>query len=364
MKSRFVLLFALAVFGCSIAAADTFTQTNLVSDGFVPAAHMDLNLKNPWGIANGGTGPFWVGDNGSDIATLYNSAGAPQPLVISMPTSGGGSQSPTGVAFNTAPSPTDFDGATYLFATEEGTVRTWKPSDGTLAPISVDSSASGSVYTGLAIVGNRLYVADFAGGKIDVFDSNFSTVTLPGGFTDPTLPSGFAPYNVQNIGGLLYVTYAKITGGAVGDGFIDVFDANGNLVRRLATGGVLANPWGLALAPVGFGSLGGDLLVGNFLDGKINAFDVTTGMLVQTLTDSTNAPIVNASLWGLTFGNGGNGGDPNTLYFTAGLENEQHGLLGSLTNDSPASTSPVPEPSSLLLIASGIGGVIARRTRR
>lgn len=360
MKSRLVLTFVVAVFISGFGFADTFTQTNLVSDGSVVAAHTDPNLINPWGVAFSPTGPFWVADNGAGVSSLYNSSGTPQALVVTMPA---GASSPTGVAFNNTGSG-NFNGDVFIFATEEGTINGWRGALGTNAEVLVNSSAGGAVYTGLAIVGTNLYVADFGGNKIDVFDSNLTPTSLPGSFTDPTLPAGYAAFNIQNIGGLLYVTYGKASGAMLGDGFIDVFDANGNFVRRLTGGGSLFNPWGMAVAPIGFGSLGGDLLVGNFGNGRINAFDSTTGAFLETLSDASSNPIVNASLWGLTFGNGGNGGDPNTLYFTAGLENEQHGLLGSLTNESAPTTPPVPEPGSLLLITSGITGLFFRRFRR
>ena len=364
MKLRVLSAFVLALFISRLASADTFTQTNLVSDGFVAAANLDPNLKNPWGIAFAATSPFWVANNGGGTSTLYNSAGVPQGLVVTIPSAvGAPSSTPTGVAFNN--NGANFHGDIFLFATEEGTVAGWRGGLGTTAEIVV-SPIGVSNFTGLAIAGNNLYVADFGTGTIKAFDSNFGFAPILGTFTDPTLPSGFKPFNIQNIGGLLYVTYGKSSGAMLGDGFVDVFDANGNFIRRLVSGGagsMLYSPWGMAVAPLGFGTLGGDLLVGNFGNGEINAFDSTTGAYIQTLTNSSNSPIVNASLWGLTFGNGGNGGDPNKLYFAAGLDNEAHGLFGSLTNDSP-STAPVPEPGSLLLIASGIAGVVARKVRR
>ena len=259
--------------------------------------------------------------------------------------------------------PTDFQGAHFIFATEDGTIAAW--TGGTAASLKVDNSGSGAVYKGLAIgnngSGNHLYAANFNSGTVDVFDASFAPVTVSGGFTDPNLPSGFAPFNIQNINGNLVVTFAKQDAAkhddvaGPGNGFVDVFDANGVLLRRLVSNGPLDSPWGLALAPAGFGIFSGDLLVGNFGDGTINAFNPITGALLGHLTDLSGSPITIEGLWALLFGNGGNGGTADELFFTAGIPGtgavEDHGLFGDLT------AAATPLPGALPLFATGLGGL-------
>jgi uncharacterized protein (TIGR03118 family) len=312
----------------------------------------DPNLINPWGVSFGPNSPFWISDNNAGVSTLYDGAGTPQPLVVNIPLPAGaaGTAAPTGTVFNDSG---DFvvslggrhGAALFIFATEDGTISAWNPNvDPTHAILEVDNSAvpnaaNGAVYKGLAIgsnaTGNFLFAANFRAGTIDVFDKNFHKVTLAGTFTDAQIPAGFAPFDVQNIGGKLYVTYAMQNAskhddvGGAGNGFVDVFDTNGNLLQRLVAHGPLNSPWGLAIAPAGFGNFGGDLLVGNFRDGHINAFDPNTGMLVGTLTDQNGQPVTISGLWSLTFRSDG-AADPNTLFFTAGIQGEQHGLFGSL----------------------------------
>jgi uncharacterized protein (TIGR03118 family) len=261
------------------------------------------------------------------------------------PAAGGKQGSPTGIVFNSS---TDFQisagtPARFIFATEDGTISGW--ASGTNAILMVDNSASEAIYKGLAIgnngTANFLYAADFHGAKIDVFDAAFAPATLAGNFSDPTIPAGYAPFNIQNIGGVLYVTYAlqdadgedDVPG--LGHGFINKFDLNGNLIARFASRGPLNSPWGLAVAPAGFGAFANALLVGNFGDGRINVYDSVTGnFLFQQLADGSGHAISIEGLWGLKFGNGGNGGDVNTLYFAAGIagpdELEDHGLFGSI----------------------------------
>ena len=350
-----------------LADGATFTQTNLVSDIPGMAKTTDPNLVNPWGVSFSQSSPFWISDNKTGLATLYNGAGDIIPLVVTVPTPGAPPSAPTGQVFNGNAS--DFLGSHFIFATEDGTISAW--SGGTSATLQVNNSGMGSVYKGLAMgsVGGSsyLYATDFHNGTINVFDSGFSPHTFgAGSFTDPNLPAGYAPFNIENIDGKLYVTYAKqdaakhddVSG--PGNGFVDVFSTSGVLQTRLITKGALNSPWGMALAPGSFGSFGGDLLVGNFGDGTINAFNPLTGNLIGQLDGANGKPLVNPGLWDLTFGNGGSGGSMSDLYFTAGIPGpdnvEDHGLFGSI--------APTPEPSTLTLIGSGLLGLIAYRRRR
>jgi uncharacterized protein (TIGR03118 family) len=368
---RVVLVVTAMVLLCASAervladGVNSFSQGNLVSDLPGVAAVTDPNLVNPWGMSSSSTSPIWVSDNGMGVSTLYTGAGGIVPLVVTIPPPMGGAppSAPTGQVFNGNPS--DFGGAHFIFATEEGTISAWSGGPNAV----LEGGNPGAVYKGLALAnggsGNMLYATDFVGKKIDVFKSDFSPTTVTGGFTDPNLPAGYAPFNIQNICSKLYVTYAVTAGGkddvaGAGHGIVDVFDTQGNLLQRLVTGGSLNSPWGLAMAPGGFGSFGGDLLVGNFGDGSINAFDPSTGMWIGQLDGTDGTPLVNQGLWGLKFGNGGSGGNPDQLFFTAGIagggEVEDHGLFGSIV--------PTPEPGTLTLIGSGLLGLIAYRRRR
>jgi len=323
----------------------TYDQHNLVSDVSGLADHTDPNLVNPWGVAYGPATPFWIAANHTGVSVIYDSNGVQTRTAVTVPTAAGGMPpaSPTGIVFNTT---TDFivgpnQPAKYIFATEDGTISAW--SAGAAAILKADLSASGAVYKGLALiagVSSRLYAANFSAGRIDVFDAGFNPVTLAGAFADPNLPTGFAPFDIQNIGGRLYVTYALREAAGLddvpgpGNGYVNVFDPNGLLLMRLASGGPLNSPWGLVLAPAGFGAFGGALLIGNFGDGHINAFNPATGEWLGALENAKGEPIVIEGLWGLTFGNGGKAGDPHRLYFTAGIAHggnvEGHGLFGSL----------------------------------
>ena len=363
------LLLALAAATLPTAAARAqYAQTNLVSDIPGLALHTDAQLKNPWGISFSPTSPFWVSDAGTGVSTLYNGSGVKQALVVTIPGPGGGVPGvPTGQVFNNAASFQLPNGtnATFIFASATGTIAGWNGAAGATAVTEVNGFP-GASFTGLAIAGSgasaRLYAANFGTGRVDVFDGSFAPLTLAGAFADPTLPPGYAPFNVQNVGGNIVVTYAlkdPVTGRDIpgaGHGFVDVFDQNGALIRRVATDGVLDSPWGVALAPASFGPFGGALLVGNFGDGTIHAFDFFTGAMLGQMTDASGAPIVNDHLWGIAFGNNGAGSNPNALYFAAGIDDEQHGLFGTLT--------ATPEPGSFLLLATGLGALLVGAERK
>ena len=339
-------LLALCLGSANLQAQNSYVQTNLVSDLPGWAQATDPNLVNPWGISFSATSPFWISDNGPGLSTLYNTAGTPLALVVSIPVASGGPSAPTGTVFNGG---TAFNADRFIFATENGSIHGWRSGLGTTAETLFSSSSNNpAVYKGLAIstVGTStyLYAADFHNNTISVFPSA-AAPALTGSFVDPTLPAGYAPFNIQNLGGKLYVTYAKqdsaghdeIAG--AGFGYVDVFDLQGNFMQRLASGGALDAPWGVAIAPWSFGALGGDLLVGNFGDGKINAYDLATGTWVDTLKGTDGMPLEIDGLWALAFGNGGSGGSKNTLYFTAGINDEADGLFGRIT--------PIPEPSTI-----------------
>jgi uncharacterized protein (TIGR03118 family) len=328
-------------------AVGAFHQTNLVSDLPGMAAATDPNLVNPWGISAGPATPMWVSDNNAGVTTLYNGAGTRLPLVVKIPQpNGADGGAPTGTVFNGS---ADFKGDRFLFATEDGAIAGWNPAvNFGKALVRADRSpiGAGAVYKGLAIANNgaanHIYAANFRFGSIDVFDANYNLVSLSGAFWDSMIPAGFAPFNIQELGGRLYVTYAMQKPdkhddqAGAGFGFVDVFDLNGNLLRRLIKRGALNSPWGLALAPENFGPFSGALLVGNFGDGRINAYSPRSGRLIGTLSNEAGAPIQIDGLWGIRFGNGSTGGGAlapkNTLYFAAGIGEEQHGLFGAITS--------------------------------
>ena len=311
LTSRLLAILTLAA-GAASGGPVGYFQTNLASDlGIAP--NVDPNLKNPWGMSFGLNSPFWISDQVTDVSTLYNAAGVAQPLVVSAPPSSPPPAGPTGQVFVGALgfTMTSSAQALFTFATLAGTIDAWN--GGTTAAIQF-TATDGAVYTGLAQAGSLLYAADTRNGKIDVFNNSFQKTTVTGTFTDPSVPAGFTPYDIQNVGGKLYVEYAKL--GSPG-GFVGVFDANGNLTQHIGDAH-LNSPWGVTLAPAAFGQFGNDLLVGNFGDGKINAFDPVTGAFLGTLSDMNGTPIVNGDLWALQFRSSQSTFDPNTLFFTAG----------------------------------------------
>jgi uncharacterized protein (TIGR03118 family) len=314
------------------------------------AAFTDPNLVNAWGIDSSGSGPIWIANNGSGTSTVYHGNGTALPLLVTIPAGAAnteGSGVPTGVVFNGTGqfmvTENSIGGpAFFIFAGEDGTISGWNPAaDATNAvlPASADLSATGAVYKGIALgstdAGNFLYATDFHNGFVQVFDSTFTPTTT---FTDTTLTAlGFAPFGIANIGGNLYVTFAMqdvdkhddVAG--PGLGYIDEFDTSGTLIRQFAAQGTLNSPWGMSLAPGNFGTFSGALLVGNFGDGRINAFDLSSGdFLGQMMRPNGKTPLAIDGLWGLHFGNGGSGGRKNLLFFTAGPDGESHGLFGSI----------------------------------
>ena len=354
------------------AAGQFYTQHNLVSDIPGLADHTDSSLVNAWGLTASTSSPFWVSNNGTATSTLYNgNTGAKVPLTnlpcqcVIVP------GAPTGVVFNGTPFTTGTGfvvtsggasgPARFIFASEDGSISGWNP--GVPPPVPppplISSQAivavppsDDNVYKGLAIAstipgnvaGDFLYATNFRAGTVDVFDHTFAKLP-PGRFADPRIPEGYAPFGIQNIGGIIYVTYAlqneekKDDVAGMGHGFVNAFDTSGNLIRRVASRGTLNSPWGLALSPDGFGTFNNDLLVGNFGDGRIHAYDPSDtlgngeykhrGML----HNDGGPPLEIEGLWALRFGNGAAAGPMNTLFFTAGPDDESHGLFGSIVHE-------------------------------
>jgi len=341
------LVFSFGVIG-GAAQTNSYQQTNLVSDMAGVANNTDPNLINPWGISFFPGQPFWVADNKSGFSTLYNASGvaqAPSPVLIPAPPGDASTATPTGTVINqTSGFKVNGFPSQFLFDTEDGTISGWYLSGNAI--LVVNRASTGAVYTGLAMItnstGSFLLANNFNSGQVEVFDSNFNLTALTGSFTDPTLPAGYAPWGIQTVGSQVFVSYAlqnASKNGAVagaGNGYVSIFDVNGNFVSRFASTGTLNAPWGMVQAPASFGSFGNNMLIGNFGDGTINAFD-TKGNFLGQLEDTTGAVITNGALWALVFGAGGTG-DPNTLYFTAGFADGGHGLFGSLAA-TPAGTA-------------------------
>jgi uncharacterized protein (TIGR03118 family) len=332
----------------ALAQFGSYTQTNIVSDGSVPAQKTDPTLINPWGVSIGPA--FWIDTAGTGFSLVEDASGNKQfsvtiPPAVSTEKNG----SPAGTVFNADTTVFNIPGsgsAQFLFGNLDGSIAAWNTS--TAQPVTVvNNSSAKAVYTDIAVVKNNtgtfLLAANFAGKTVDVFDSTFKAAKLAGSFTDPTLPAGYSPFGIHTIGNNVYVTYAQpnaqgLENVGAGLGVVDQFDLNGNFVVQAIAGGKLNAPWGMALAPAGFGTLGGDLLVGNFGDGVINAYDPASFALKGQVTDATGAPIANSGLWEIVFGAGttSNGtpataGDPNTLYFAAGINGEKGGLFGAIT---------------------------------
>jgi uncharacterized protein (TIGR03118 family) len=350
-RTTLLCLFSIAVASAQTAnvAANVYVQHNLISNVPGMADVTDPNLVDPWGLSFSATSPFWVSNHGKGNATIYSNASTSalptiSSTVVAIPSgSAGPAQSvPTGQVQNATGGFLLANGkaASFIFCTEDGTISAWN--GGTVATVMVDFSPVGTVYKGMAIgvatAGPMLYAANFSFGKIDTFDTNFKLATTPGGFVDPTLPAGYAPFNIWPADGKLYVTYAVQNAAktedvaAVGNGVVDVFDFNGNMLQRLTSGGPLNSPWGVAVVGGNWGAFSNAVLVGNFGDGHINAFDLTSGKLLGTVQNAAGTPIAIQGLWAIELGNGGSAGDPFYLYFTAGIINNgaQAGLLGSI----------------------------------
>ena len=333
-------------------AQQHYLQTNLTADQSGVAANTDMNLVNPWGLSRSAGSPWWVSDNGTGLSTLYDGTGAAKSLVVTIP-SGDPSVSSTGT-----PTGTLFNGGTgfqlasgkpavFLFVTEDGTVSGWNPGVSPTAAVIRFNSKSASVFKGAALAtipsGNGmstsfLYVADFRKGKIQVFDSWFHRLHLDDdAFEDESLPYGYAPFNIQNIGGDLYVTFAKQDAqkhdevDGAGLGYVDVFSPSGRMLRRLEHGWWLNGPWGVAEAPGDFGIYSHHLLIGQFGSGNIAVYDRLTGRFEDLLRDSSGKPIAIGGLWDISVGGGTGSGSATALYFSAGSDGEQHGLFGTIT---------------------------------
>lgn len=331
-KIAFAICLGLAATLFTDAAMAQYKITNLVSNQVGDAKHTDPLIVNAWGLAYGPGSPFWLSDAGSGWSTLYNGKGVKQSLQVLVPSAtGAGPGSPTGIVFNGS---SDFkvngSNAFFLFDSLDGTISAWAPgSNPNQSMIMV--KGTGAVYTGLAITskasGNFLYAADNLNNKVDVYDETF---TLVKSFTDTTLPTGFAPFGIQDIGGMVYVAFGSF--GHPG-GFIDIFQEDGTFVRQLAKGSPLSNPWGMTVAPKNFGKLSNTLLVSNNTDrGTINAFNLSTGQFVGTVKDVNNKNIIIDELWGIEFGGGSpNDGGVNQLFFTAGPHEYLAGTFGFIT---------------------------------
>jgi uncharacterized protein (TIGR03118 family) len=322
------------------AAAGGYVQENLVSDQPGVAQLTDSNLVNAWGMSRGPNTPVWVSDNGADVTTLYSGAiGNPESPVAHVLTVAIPGGVPTGQVFNDT---TAFDlpgtttAAKFIFIGEDGDLSAWP---GGVPAATLVGHTDGAVYKGLALAhtpaGPMLLAANFHDNRIDAFDGSFMPVDTTGMFTDPSLPQGYAPFNVAEINGQIFVTYAKQDADREDDvagkahGFVDVYTTSGAFVKRFATHGVLDSPWGMTIAPADFGQFSGDLLIGNFGDGRIHAFDPSTGEVLGILRGTSGKPLEIDGLWALMVGDAVAGG-PNSVWFSAGPDDEAHGLLGVL----------------------------------
>lgn len=358
----FMAMLLLSVVLVSLSAsAQTYQVTNLTSDiaditGSNPA---DPNLGNPWGLASSSSGPWWVADNGTGVATLYNGMGAKQGLTVTIPSwTGSGTGAPSGQVFNGT---NDFqlspgNPAFFLFDSEDGTIQGWNPSVNSNTSVIEVNNFGSAVYKGLALASangaNYLYATNFFAGTVDVFDTHFAPHSFgTNAFVDSTIPSGFAPFGIQLIGNDLVVTYAKQDAekhddvAGPGNGYVDIWDTQGNLIARLQHLIQMDSPWGIALAPSNFGAFSNDLLIGNFGSGSILAFNSTAPYnFIGLMFDEAKLQLRIDKLWALEFGNGGSAGPINTLFFTAGTFDETYGIFGTIL---PTSGQGIAKPQHL-----------------
>jgi len=329
------------------AFAQHYTRTDLTADNssVSNAPNIDPNLVNPWGLSRATGSPWWVSDNGTSLSTLYDGGGVAQSLVVSIPgPDGQPGGTPTGTVFNYTSSFEVSAGnpAIFLFSTEDGTISGWNPNVNLNSSVIKINRTGSAVYKGLAIAttptGPRIYASNFATGAVDVFNGNFQKIAVQGGFLDANLPANYAPFGIQNVGGNIVVTFAHRKPGSLdedhgaGLGFVDVFDVNGKLVLRLQHNSALNAPWGIAMAPGDFGTFSHRLLVGNFGDGWIHAYNTVTGKLEGTMVDANGTPIAIGGLWALSFGGDTTkNGLATELFFTAGANDEADGIFGKIT---------------------------------
>src|SRR5258706_7734953 len=364
-RTIFVKFFSL---GSAVAQTNSFKQTNLTSDTAGLAANTDPELVNPWGIAFFPGQPFWIADNNSGFSTLYNAQGVnSDSFQVPVPVGDATPATPTGIVANVASTGFNVNGkpALFIFDSEDGTISAWNGSDPIITV--VDNSKAGAVYKGLALVnlgqtGTFLVAANFNSGNVDVFDSTFHPTQLTGTLVDPQLPAGYAPFGIHVLNQKLFITYALQDQAKhdpvhmAGAGYVDIFTLTGGFSQRLVSQGNLNAPWGVVIPPSGFGPFGGKVLVGEFGNGVIDVYDPASGSLIDQMKDATGAVITNASMWDMVFGGGGSPGDPNTMYITAGLANEQHGVFPAITANAAAPPAgdqfynfPLP-PSPLVAI--------------
>ncbi len=373
--SAILLLFCLSFtgsFGAEVlGVGNQYTRTDLASNGYVWTPNVDSSLVNPWGMVSPPYGPWWVVDEGRGRVTLYNGDGTSfpglSPLVVAIPVNPGGVydySTPTGIAFNDTGSFELAPGAPsrFIFVTRDGVIAGWNENVSRHYAVLVVDNSPQAVYTGAAIAryheDNALYVANFGQGRVDVFGPDFSPLLLDAGaFIDPLIPGGFAPYNVRNIDGEIYVTFAepqaagRDASSGVGMGYLDVFDTEGSLILRLEHGPWMNAPWGVAIAPpIGFGEYSGRLLVGNGGSGRIAAFDAESGTFAGYLADTQRIALTIPGLHALGFGNGGLAGPATTLFFSAGFHNtKKQSIFGSIAAGTPpempfSTATPLPGP--------------------